>query len=115
MLIVDDALLFPVRSIFWIFREVHNAAEQELANESEAITAELSELYMMLETGRIDEEEFDAREKALLARLDKLQEQEHGTDLRDEAAGDEEQEEDKEEAKIEESLPQCATQMVSRE
>ena len=74
MLIIDNVLLFPVRSIIWIFRELHNAAQQELANEAEAIIAELSELYMMLETGRITEVEFDAREKELLDRLDEIHE-----------------------------------------
>jgi gas vesicle protein GvpG len=73
MLLVDDILLSPITSILWIFREIHNAMQQELTNESEAITAELGDLYMMLETGKITEEEFDAREKALLDRLDQLQ------------------------------------------
>lgn len=75
MLIIDDILLFPVRSILWIFREIHNAAQQEIATEAEAITAELGELYMMLETGKITEAEFDTREKELLDRLDEIQEQ----------------------------------------
>jgi hypothetical protein len=74
MLILDDILLFPFRSMLWLFRELHNAAEEELASEAEAITAELSELYMMLETGRITEAEFEAREKELLDRLDAIQE-----------------------------------------
>jgi hypothetical protein len=74
MLIIDDILLFPIKSIFWMFREIHNAAQQELATETEAITAELSELYMMLETGRITEAEFNVREKELLDRLDEIQE-----------------------------------------
>ena len=74
MFILDDILLFPIKSIFWMFREIHNAAQQELATETEAITAELSELYMMLETGRITEAEFNVREKELLDRLDEIQE-----------------------------------------
>jgi hypothetical protein len=74
MLIIDDILLFPIKSIFWMFREIHNAAQEELVSEAEAITAELSELYMMLETGRITEDEFDTREKELLDRLDEIQE-----------------------------------------
>ena len=82
MLIVDDILLFPVRSILWVFKEIHNAAQEEQANEAEAITAELSELYMMLETGKITETEFDTREKTLLDRLDGIKERE--TDLEDE-------------------------------
>jgi len=82
VLIIDDILLFPFRSILWIFREVHNAAQQELAGEAELITAELSELYMMLETGKISEQEFATREKELLDRLDKIQES--GADIEEE-------------------------------
>ena len=73
MLIIDDLLFFPVRSILWTFREIYNAAQEEQANEAEAITAELSELYMMLETGKITEAEFDQREKDLLDRLEEIQ------------------------------------------
>ncbi len=91
MLIIDDLLFFPVRSILWVFQEIHNAAQEEQANEAEAITAELSELYMMLETGKITETEFDTREKTLLDRLDGIKERE--TDLEDEDQEDEEQEE----------------------
>jgi len=35
VVIVDDILLFPVRGIFWIFQEVCNAAEEEVAGEAE--------------------------------------------------------------------------------
>jgi len=83
MLFVDDILLFPVRSILWVFQEIHNAAQEEQANEAEAITAELSELYMMLETGKIAAGEFDTREKELLDRLDRLQESEPGLEGED--------------------------------
>ena len=72
VLIVDDIMFFPVRSILWIVREVHQAAQQEIVGEAESITAELRDLYMMLETGKISEDEYDAREQALLARLEKL-------------------------------------------
>jgi Gas vesicle protein G len=73
MLIIDDILLSPMRSLLWIFRELHNSAREEMENEAESITAELRDLYMMLETERITEEEFDAREKELLDRLEILQ------------------------------------------
>lgn len=76
MFLVDDLLLSPVKGILWVFREIHDAAQQELAGESEAITAALSELYMRLETGQISEAEFEAQEKVLLDRLDRLQEKE---------------------------------------
>ena len=72
MLLVDDILLFPFRSLMWIFKEIDHAVEKDLAAEPEAITARLGELYMMLETGQIRETEFDAAEKVLLDRLDVL-------------------------------------------
>jgi len=73
MFILDDILLFPVTGILWTFRKLHKAVLQELDTEAENITAQLSELYMMLETGKISEEEFDSREKDLLDRLDEIQ------------------------------------------
>ena len=76
MLIVDDILFFPARSILWIFREVHRAAQEEVAGAAESIAAELRELYMLLETGKIREEEYAAREKALLDQLEELRREE---------------------------------------
>lgn len=77
MLIVDDILLFPLKSIFWILREIHHAAQEESLHEAEDITAALSELYMMLDTGKITEEEFTKQEEELLNRLDEIQKPEH--------------------------------------
>ncbi len=88
MIVVDDLLLAPIRSVLWIFRELHNAAQEELANEAESITAELSNLYMRLETGKISEEEFAAEEKILLERLDRVRAS--GTD-EEEEGGDEDE------------------------
>ena len=76
MIILDDILLFPIWSVNWIFREIYKASQEEFVNESERITTELSELYMMLETGKITEAEFESREKELLDMLDKLEYQE---------------------------------------
>jgi len=74
MLIVDDLLLAPVNALFWVFREIANAVDEDLAAEPAAITARLGELYMMLETGQMTEAEFDAAEATLLDRLDELRE-----------------------------------------
>lgn len=83
MLLVDDILASPVRGLFWIFRELHNAVQEEAVNEVENITQQLSELYMMLETGKISEAEFDERETILLDRLDTLE----GDEAEQEEAG----------------------------
>lgn len=74
MFLVDDILLAPARGLLWIFKEIHHAVEAEQANEAEAITTKLSDLYMMLETGQMTEAEFDAAEKVLLDRLDVIKE-----------------------------------------
>ncbi|HXP61582.1 MAG TPA: gas vesicle protein GvpG [Dongiaceae bacterium] len=76
MFFIDTLLLSPIHGAVWAARQVHNAIQQERAAEPARITAELSELYMMLETGRLTEVEFDARERELLDRLDRLQEEE---------------------------------------
>jgi hypothetical protein len=74
MFLVDDLLLSPIHGVVWLGRKIQDAAEEELAGEADRITAQLSELYMKLETGQITEAEFDAQEKALLDRLDRTQE-----------------------------------------
>jgi hypothetical protein len=89
MLIVDDILLFPLRGIHWIAREMYNAAQQELAGQAAAITAELSELYRMFERGEISEEEFDRREKELLDRLERMNADAARTEAEEEEREDE--------------------------
>jgi len=74
MFILDDILLFPLRGIHWIAREIDDAAQQERENEAQAITTELSELYKRLESGGLTEADFDAREKKLLDRLEEIEE-----------------------------------------
>jgi hypothetical protein len=73
MLLLDKLLFSPIYATLWAARQVHHAIQQEQAAEPERITADLSELYMMLDTGRLTETEFSAREKALLDRLDRIQ------------------------------------------
>jgi len=71
--LVDDILLAPIHGLLWIVEEIHRAAREEMANDAESITAELSALYMMLDTGKITEQEFTEQEKVLLDRLDEIQ------------------------------------------
>ncbi len=73
MLVVDDILLFPIRGVWWCVEQVRQAAEEALADEEESIRAQLIELYMRLETGRISETAFEAEEKQLLDRMDRIE------------------------------------------
>ena len=72
MLLIDDLILAPGKFVFWILRQVHEAAEKEMDQEAERLTAELGELHRLLESGAVDEREFDAREHEILDRLDEL-------------------------------------------
>jgi hypothetical protein len=87
MLLVDDILFFPIRSILWIFREINDIAQEELAGEAKSITEQLRVLYMQLETGRITEAEFDAKEKILLDRLEAIDNRMAEEDTDEESAG----------------------------
>ncbi len=72
MFIVDDILLSPMKGFMWLVRELHNAAEKEVASERDRVMRSLQSLHMQLEAGQIDEDEFDEQEAALLDRLDEL-------------------------------------------
>ena len=79
MLLIDKLLLSPIYVTIWAARQVDNAIRQERDAEPERITADLSDLYMMLETGQLTESEFNVREKELLDRLDVIQERKSGS------------------------------------
>ena len=72
MLLIDDLILAPGKFVFWILRQVHEAAEKEMDQEAERLTAELGELHRRLESGALGEQEFDAREREILDRLEEL-------------------------------------------
>ena len=95
MLLVDDILFSPIKGINWIFKKVHELAEEELSGEADRIRESLTELYMQLETGEISEEEFEQQEAVLLDRLDALDEE-------DDLIGDEDEYEEYEEEDEEE-------------
>jgi hypothetical protein len=93
VLLLDDLLFAPVKGVFWVFRKIHQAVEDELETERQRTTSELSELYMQLDTGKITEEEFDRQEHLLLERLDRVKKQQdnlHGAEGSAEA-GEQEQ------------------------
>ena len=100
MLLVDDLLLSPFTSLLWLFREIHNRAQQERAGEAETVTRSLSELYMKLDTGAITEEEFAAEEKQLLDRLDEIERRNGGGDAEFDDGTDEEADDESDDGEI---------------
>ncbi len=74
MLILDDILVAPFKGLLWVFKKIEETTKAELESRRERITGDLSELYMMLDTGNITEQDFDAREQVLLDGLDRVNE-----------------------------------------
>jgi hypothetical protein len=72
MLLIDDLLLAPLHGLLWVARKLDEAASQQREQEEEAIENQLRELYLRLESGQLDEREFEEQEAALLDRLDAL-------------------------------------------
>ena len=70
MFLIDNILMAPVSGVMYIFREIQAAAEAEAVKNADALRTQLSELYAMLESGRITSDQFDAKEKELLDILD---------------------------------------------
>lgn len=71
-MLIDDVLLAPFRGLVFVCREIaKNAQEQQL--DDEALRQELREAYMLLETGRINQEEFERRERLLVGRLEEIE------------------------------------------
>ncbi|GAB2830429.1 gas vesicle protein GvpG [Streptomyces daliensis] len=70
--LISEILLLPaapVRGAGWVLRQVVAEAERQYYDPA-AIQLELRGLVEDLESGAIDEEEFDQREDALLERLE---------------------------------------------
>ena len=72
MLIIDDLLASPVRGLMFILKEINKAVQVEREAEERRTMQELSEIHRQFDGGQITEAEFDAREQALLDRLDGL-------------------------------------------
>jgi Gas vesicle protein G len=70
--LLDDILLAPFKGVVWIAEKIDDQAEKELLDE-EGVKRQLSELYVLLETGQISEEEFDRQEEELVDRLERIE------------------------------------------
>jgi hypothetical protein len=70
MFLLDDILLAPIKGLAAVCQKVHDAAQEDLQQQEKAVLAELAELYQLLESGRIADDAFDARECGLLDRLE---------------------------------------------
>lgn len=72
MFLIDDLLLAPGKALLFVFKQIAERAEDDLLDD-EIVKKELLELYMLLETGRIGEQEFERREQLLIRRLEEIE------------------------------------------
>ena len=68
--LIDDLFLFPIKAIAG---NVKKAAEDDLENEKKEIMASLGGLHQRLESGEIDEKQFDEQETKWLDRLETIE------------------------------------------
>jgi hypothetical protein len=73
MFLLDNILFAPIHGLTAICRKVHEAAQEDLEAQEQATLAALAELHQQLDGGGISEEEFNARESALLDHLEACQ------------------------------------------
>jgi hypothetical protein len=72
MLLIDDVLLAPFRGLVFVCKEIARTAQEQRVDD-EALRQDLREAYMLLETGRISQEEFERREHLLVGRLEAIE------------------------------------------
>ncbi|MFD7664637.1 gas vesicle protein GvpG [Streptomyces sp. NPDC059788] len=78
--LIKELLLLPaapVRGTGWVLRQVLTEAERQYYDPA-VVQRELRELAEQLDSGQIDEAEFDRREDALLDRLEELRRRQSG-------------------------------------
>ena len=73
MFLLDDILLAPVKGLTAICRKIQEAARQDFENQDKAAMTALGELHRRLETGQIEEQDFDAEETRLLEKIESIQ------------------------------------------
>jgi len=77
MFLIDDLLMAPVNGFKFILGQIQKLADQEL-NDDTLIKEQLLELEMRRELDEISEEEFQAREADLFARLRAIKQRQLG-------------------------------------
>jgi hypothetical protein len=85
MFLLDDILLAPMKGLASVCRKVEEAARQDLENQGKGAMLALSELHRRLETGQIDEKDFDLEEARLLEKLEEVAKVLHPHDEPEEA------------------------------
>jgi hypothetical protein len=73
MFLIDDILLAPVKGLAAVCRRVEEAARQELEGQGKQAMVALGELHRRLESGQMEEADFELEETRLLEQIDGIQ------------------------------------------
>jgi hypothetical protein len=71
--LIDDLLGLPAKCLFGIFKEIHQAVEQEM-NDVQYWQRKLLELQIQLETDEIDMDQYTVQEEDIVNRISEIQE-----------------------------------------
>lgn len=99
---IGSLFTWPFSGLLWVVKELEQAAREDRAAEGEQIREDLRLLYLQIENGEISEDDFAAREGALLDRLEELEASEEDEEEEDDDGEEEDEEEDEEEEDEEE-------------
>jgi uncharacterized membrane protein len=61
-----------LKGLYQLGKKIHEMAMEEFLDE-DRVREELKELYVLLEAGKISEEEFESREEELVGRLEEIE------------------------------------------
>ena len=70
--LLDDILLAPLNGVIFLAEKIHAQAMEELLDE-DGVRQELRDIYMLLETGKMSDAEFEEREAVLVERLEEIE------------------------------------------
>jgi len=76
MFLIDDLLLLPARMFMDVVEKIRDMAVEQLEDTPEKLQRELLDAQMALETEEISQEEYDKKEKDILARMEALKKEE---------------------------------------
>lgn len=71
--LIDDLLGLPAKGLLGIFKEIHQAVEQEM-NDVQYWQRKLLELQIQLETDEIDMDQYTVQEEDIVNRISEIQE-----------------------------------------
>lgn len=77
MFLIDDIVLSPVKLLVWIAEKINEITDKEFSDEG-LIKEKLMKLQLEFEMDEINEEEYNRKERELLAQLEAIRKAKEG-------------------------------------